>query len=244
MHPRIPGKYLSFCLGLVIAAGSATALANDRKPRPDRLVYGFMQTVFGTERGRGWWFSGANRVKKYTVPVRFYIYNRSREDRRRKAAAFVQNLSSFIPGITASMAATPGNANFHLFIVDRKDFRQTVIRDAGLTAGASHNADCLVHIWFDRNGISESRAVIVSDGGEDLFNRCLVEEVLQGLGPINDSPFLPESVFNDTSRHKNLTAFDRSLLQMLYHPAIKAGMARKDVVPLLPKVLADLQLSR
>ena len=236
-----------------MVAGPETPRASDNnvtdinvtgdRQRANRLIYGFLQTVFGTEHDKGWWFSGANRVKKYTVPVQFYVHNRSRKDRRRAAEAFVGKLSDHIPGFTGTMAASPENANFHLFIVDRKDFKDTVVREAGLSVGAVQSAECLVHIWFGRKGISESRAVIVSDGGEHLFNRCLVEEVLQGLGPINDSRDLHESVFNDYSRHSSLTKFDRSLLQMLYHPAIKPGMVRRDVVRILPKVLTDLQLS-
>jgi len=248
VRPRFLTCVMLLCCGFVAASAEAASAA-DRTGKgsgatPDRLVFGFLQTVFGTEHDKGWWFSGANRVKKYTVPVRFYVHNRSRKDRRRAAAAFVGTLSSHIPGFSGSMAASPQNANFHLFIVDRKDFRKTVVREAGLRPAAVKNAECLVHIWFGRNGISESRAVIVSDGGEHLFKRCLVEEVLQGLGPINDSRDLHESVFNDYSRHNSLTAFDRSLMRMLYHPAIKPGMGRRDVVEVLPKVMADLKLSR
>jgi len=245
---RILTIFLVLCSCLFAIFGSFESHATDRKtiaykPQQDRLIFGFLQTVFGTEQNKGWWFSGVNRVKKYTVPVGFYVYNRSRKDRRRAAAKFVGALPTHIPGFRGAMAASPQNANFHLFIVDRKDFKKTVIREAGLDAKAVGNAECLVHIWFGRNGISESRAVIVSDGGEKLFNRCLVEEVLQGLGPINDSRELHESVFNDYSRHNHLTAFDRTLLQMLYHPAIKPGMGRKDVVQILPQVLADLRVS-
>ncbi len=225
-------------------AGSSAPMAKDNQSRADRLAFGFMETVFGTEYDKGWWFSGANRVKKYTVPVRFYVHNRSRKDRRRETERFLRGLSDRIPGFSGSIAPSYRDANFHVFIVDRKDFQSTVTRDAGLAAQAAHNAECLVHIWFDRRGITESRAVIVSDRGERLFNRCLVEEVLQGLGPINDSPHLHESVFNDYSRHSSLTSFDRSLLQMLYHPAIKPGMGRKDVARLLPEVISDLRLAR
>ncbi|MEM8813674.1 MAG: DUF2927 domain-containing protein [Pseudomonadota bacterium] len=207
-------------------------------------VYGFMKTVFGTEHDRSWWFSGVDRVKKYTVPVRFYIYQRARKDRRAAVRRFVEDLPRHIPGLDARLAVSPKEANFHIFIVDRADFVESVVRDAGLTGNAGRNAECLVHIWFGRRGISESRAVIVSDRGEHLFRRCLVEEVLQGLGPINDSPDLPDSVFNDLSRHARLTEFDRTLLQMLYHPAIKPGMGRRDVAPLLPSVLADLGQAR
>ena len=203
---------------------SQAASADSRALDSQRLTFGFMQTVFGMEHDQGWWFSGANRVKKYTVPVRFYVYDRARAQRRRQASRFIKRLPTIIPGLDSALAATPDEANFHLFIVDKKDFMATARKDAGLSSSAAHKAECLVHIWFGRHGISESRAIIVSDQGEHLFRRCLVEEVLQGLGPINDSAALPESVFNDYSRHSSVTAFDRTLMQMLYHPAIKPGM--------------------
>ena len=64
---------------LAFAAGAITATAahaTESTHSPNRLVFGFLQTVFGSEQDKAWWFSGAGRVKKYTVPVRFFIYNR------------------------------------------------------------------------------------------------------------------------------------------------------------------------
>ena len=76
-------------------------------------------------------------------------------------------------------------------------------------------------------GIKRSAAVIVSDEGEFLFKRCLVEELLQGLGPMNDDEDLIHSVFNDSSRHSRFTVFDQIILNMLYDPRIKPGMSMK-----------------
>ncbi|HEX2257642.1 MAG TPA: DUF2927 domain-containing protein, partial [Afifellaceae bacterium] len=77
--------------------------------------------------------------------------------------------------------------------------------------------------------------------GEFLFQRCLVEEVLQGLGPVNDSPALADSVFNDNSRHSRFTAHDRFLLNMLYHRRIRAGMTAAEVAGVLPEVIRDVR---
>ena len=82
---------------------------------------------------------------------------------------------------------------------------------------------CLVRVVSTSAGISRSDAVIVADEGEFLFHRCMVEEILQGLGPVNDDRSLGESVFNDMSRHATFTDFDRHILNMLYHPADRAG---------------------
>ena len=45
---------------------------------------------------------------------------------------------------------------------------------------------CLVRVVSTSAGIIRSDAVIVADEGDFLFRRCTVEEVLQGLGPVND----------------------------------------------------------
>ncbi len=96
-----------------------------------------------------------------------------------------------------------------------------------------------MRVLSGKSGISGSAAVIVSDEGEFLFRRCLVEEVLQGLGPMNDDETLEHSVFNDTSHHARFTAFDRYILNMLYDQRIKPGMNSKAALDLLPIVIRD-----
>ena len=83
--------------------------------------------------------------------------------------------------------------------------------------------------------------MIVADEGDFLFHRCMVEEILQGLGPVNDDRSLDESVFNDRSRHATFTGFDRHILNMLYHPLIEPGMTKLEVARVLPTVAAEVQ---
>jgi hypothetical protein len=68
----------------------------------------------------------------------------------------------------------------------------------------------------------------------------MVEEVLQGLGAVNDDAGLPESVFNDRSPHSRFTRFDRHILNMLYHPLVRAGMSLDEVRAVLPAVAAEV----
>jgi len=48
----------------------------------------------------------------------------------------------------------------------------------------------------------------------------------------NDSDTIPQSIFNDTSKHFELTEFDRWLLMALYQPAIKPNMPRNEALKL------------
>ena len=204
------------------------------------LINGFNRTVFGSEYGSWNWQS--RMVKKFNGPVRFYIDDRSSAGRADEVAAFVRSLPGAIGGLRGSLTASPGQANFRIFVLDRADYQRVVAREIyGRVTSSFAPGKCLVRVISGPGGITRSDAVIVADEGDFLFRRCMVEEILQGLGPVNDDRSLKNSVFNDNSKHSTLTPFDRSLLNMLYHPAVRAGMTKVEAGRILPGVLADIR---
>jgi hypothetical protein len=232
MRIAILGLLLSFLLTAPDRPASAFSDAE--------LIDGFNRTVFGSEFPNWGWQS--NQIKKYTVPVRFYIESRAAPEKRREAVRFVRTLPQKIHGLEATVVDEPGDANFRIFIVDRAAYRDVVAHEIyGRPTSAFAPGKCLVRVVSDRDGIQRSDAVIVADEGEFLFKRCLVEETLQGLGPVNDDASLSESVFNDQSLHSTFTAFDRAILNMLYHPSVRPGMSRAELRRVLPAVVADVR---
>lgn len=204
----------------------------------DQLKSAFYRTVFGAEYTH--WGSQSDIVKKFAGPVRVYIDNRSRHDRRADVVQFVRSLPRLIRGLEVQIVTSPAQANFRVHLVDRRQYRRVV---RGLY-GSKHMhvpGRCLVRVYSRPSGIRRSDAVIVADEGEFLFQRCMVEEVLQGLGPVNDSEALRDSVFNDTSGHTRFTKHDRYILNMLYHPRIRPGMNAAEVAAVLPSVIHDVR---
>jgi hypothetical protein len=156
--------------------------------------------------------------------------------------SFVRSLPRLIRGLDASIVSDPEAANFRIFIVDRAAYRSVVTAEIyDRPSSTFAPGRCLVRVVSGRNGIERSDAVIVADEGDFLFRRCMAEEILQGLGPVNDDPTLDESVFNDSSPHATFTRFDRHILNMLYDPRIRPGMTKIEVKRLLPEVLADVR---
>ncbi|MEM7694855.1 MAG: DUF2927 domain-containing protein [Pseudomonadota bacterium] len=231
MLRRVIVAVLSF---VVASAAVLMAQASDRLPA-QAVKSGFFRTVFGLEYGA---HADAHRVKRFVGPVRFHVSDRSGFSRGAAAEAFVRALPKRIHFLRAGLVAQPAEANFRLIIVRRADFAGVVERELKADALAM-NARCLVGVVTDRGRIVQSVAVIIGDD-DYLFERCLVEETLQGLGPMNDDPSLYASVFNDTSRHTTFTAFDAALLNVLYHPAIAPGMSRIEAARALPAALRDL----
>ncbi len=205
----------------------------------EEMIDGFMKTVFGLEYRT--WSWQPYLVKKYTGQVRFYIHNLARKNRKPVITRFIQSLNNNIHGLKTTVVSNPEEANFHIYVVDRDQYRDVVRSDVYDDSKADVPGRCLVRVISDRHGISRSSAVIVSDEGDFLFRRCMVEEVLQGLGPMNDNETLVHSVFNDRSRHSRFTPFDKFILNMLYHQKIEPGMSPKQVEPLLPGIVRELR---
>jgi hypothetical protein len=219
-----------------------TSLASPARAFSDaELIDGFHRTVFGSEYQSFGWHS--RLVKKFGGPVRFYIDDRSAERRGGDVLAFVMSLPALIEGIEVELAPDPDSANYRIFVLDRSDYQSVIageIYNRPATRGSAPGR-CLVRVISTMSGITRSDAVIVADEGDFLFNRCMIEEVLQGLGPVNDDRSLTASVFNDRSRHASFTPFDRHILNMLYHPLILPGMTKLEVDLVLPTIAAEVR---
>lgn len=229
-------RFLSAILFAGFLSTAPTLAANDTFTT-EELLYGFEKTVFGLEY-RSWSWR-PYLVKKFTRPVLFQIHNLSSRDRTKTVQQFVHEIDKRVDGLKTAIARDPAEANFEVYVVDRDQYERVVKTEIYKSERANVPGRCLVRVVSGRNGIKRSAAVIVSDEGEFLFKRCLVEEVLQGLGPMNDDEDLTHSVFNDSSRHSRFTVFDQLILNMLYDPRIKPGMSQKQTQSVLPLVVRD-----
>lgn len=222
---------------LAVFALTATPHAQASPFSIPELTEGFKKTVFGLEY-RSWSWR-PYLVKKFSVPVRFYVHNLASQNRTPLVHQFIREVGSKIKGLDTAIAAAPDTANFQVFVVDRAQYEGVVLKDIFEGGEKVAPGRCLVRVISGRRGIKRSAAVVVSDEGEFLFRRCMVEEILQGLGPMNDDDSLVHSVFNDQSRHSRFTVFDQILLNMLYDPRVEPGMSAKQLETLLPQIAID-----
>lgn len=198
----------------------------------------FMRIMLSAEFGGNTKF--AKSIKKYDKTVRFAIINHAKLDRRPAVRSFIWELPEKIQGLKASVVSNPDKANFRIHVVDKNQYAAVMRKDILKNKNAKVRGQCYVRVSSGkRNGISSTDVVIVSDRDERTFNRCLVEEVLQGLGPLADKGHKGYSVFNSASKHHSFTLHDRVLLNALYDPRIKAGMSKKQVKKVISNVIRD-----
>ena len=236
--------------------GAAVGLARAENPRIAKLraaeqktfadaqiVDGFFKIAFGAElaiAGR------ADRIRKYDKPVRVLVESRAKPDRRRQVADAVADIATRIDHLDIAMTGDRAAANVAVTLVRNRDLATTIRafygRGRARRIERSLEPQCLSGFSKDEQyRIVHSDVILVVDAGEFIFYDCAYEELLQALGPINDDPSVPWSMFNDDVQKGFFDVYDQYLLNILYDPRIRPGMTRDEVRAVLPQVLPSVR---
>lgn len=81
---------------------------------------------------------------------------------------------------------------------------------------------------------------IRTDQSQHNIQRCIVQEMTQALGLLEDTDGRRDTAFSSAIGTDHLTELDRQLLAILYDNRLKDGMPRDDVLTLLPTIVADI----
>jgi Protein of unknown function (DUF2927) len=207
------------------------------------IVEGFLKTTFGAEfqlAGR------VDRIRKYVTPVRVFAEG-NRADRRAQLAQVVADIGKRVQHLDIAMASRAEDANIMVELVRDRDLTRTIAKDYGDERAkeikTSLDPQCLS--GFRKNEayeIERSNVILTVDNGDFVFLDCAYEELLQSLGPINDTSSVPWTMFNDKVSMGFFDVYDQYILNLLYDPRIKPGMTVEEVRAVLPAVLADVRV--
>jgi hypothetical protein len=208
------------------------------------IVDGFLKTAFGAEyhlAGR------VDRIRKYDAPVRVFADGVNRADRKAQLAKIVGDIASRVQHLDIAMAESGEDANVVVKLVRDRDLYRTMSAFYGSERAremkSSLDPQCLS--GFRKNEkyeIEHSDVILTVDNGDFIFFDCAYEELLQSLGPINDTSTIPWTMFNDSVQMGYFDVYDQYLLNILYDPRIRPGMTVTEVRAVLPAVLADVRV--
>jgi hypothetical protein len=230
------------------AAAELAAIASrqrvEKKSFTDsEIVEGFFKTAFGAEyhlAGR------VDRIRKYEMPVRVFA-DGTRADRKAQIAKIVADIASRVKHLDIAMTDNNEAANVLVKLVRDRDLFRTITTFYGGERAkeikTSLDPQCLS--GFRKNEkfeIEHSDVILTVDVSDFVFLDCAYEELLQSLGPINDTATVPWTMFNDNVSMGYFDVYDQYLLNLLYDPRIKAGMTVQEVKEVLPAVLADVRI--
>lgn len=134
-----------------------------------------------------------------------------------------------------------GEAAINLFFVKSTSMQRVWKNNASGEIPA--DALCVSQIRSSKSGEILRGVILIpvdraSERGKLLS--CIVEELTQSLGLINDSPDLFPSIFNDHSNNQMMTSLDWLLVRTLYDADLSAGMTVSEVRSVLKSVLNRL----
>jgi hypothetical protein len=208
-----------------------------------QLVEGFLQTSFGAEfqlAGR------VDRIRKYVKPVRVFIEGSQRADRHKQLADVVADIGRRVAHLDIAMADDRENANVVVTLVRERNFQKTLVSMYGDERASeikkSLDPECLSGFTKnERFEIEHSEVIIAVDTSDFTFLDCAYEELLQSLGPINDTSSVPWTMFNDNVQMGFFDVFDQYLLNILYDPRVKVGMTIEETKAVMPEVLPTVR---
>src|SRR5712671_957923 len=224
--------------------GVASRQRAEKKSFTDaEIVDGFLKTAFGAEyhlAGR------VDRIRKYDAPVRVFADGVRRSNRKAQLAKVVADIASRVQHLDIAMAETSAGANVVVKLVRDRDLFRTISTFYGSERAREirSNLDPQCLSGFRKNEkyeIEHSDVILTVDNGDFTFFDCAYEELLQSLGPINDTSTVPWTMFNDNVSMGYFDVYDQYILNLLYDPRVKAGMTVTEVKAVLPDVIADVR---
>lgn len=160
----------------------------------------------------------ATLVQKWKAPILFAVHGEYSEEDWATLARFTQWLNTIegFPGI--SEAEDSSLANVHIHFTDEQGFLDTLGPDyVGLDGG--------ITFWYTDNIIYDEVICIRTDIDQQVRNSVIMEEIYNGLGPVQDTLLREDSlIWQGYSWPQELTQVDELILKLLYHPDIGCGM--------------------
>lgn len=250
---------LARILLLAAAATAAPAFAaSELRPAPEgsfagapseytrfssrELARGFLALAFGSDFRLG---SKLQRVHRFDDAVRIHLIASGSVDRLSSYRRIVDEFAREFPQLRLSVTDDAYSANLVVRLIDEKDFATAIRAAFGIETArafiAKTDAQCMTSVKSAaEGGIMRVDSFIIVDQGDEVFFNCAYHEMLHALGLPNHDQRNPWTALNQVRTVGYLTVYDRSLLRILYAPAIQSGMNRAQLLSVLPALTKEI----
>ena len=158
-------------------------------------------------------------VQKWTSPILYSLDGNYTEEDLITLNLFAMWLNSMegFPGI--SPCENPDDANLQIYFCEQSEMVNRM-------GSNFQNMDGAVTFYY--NGNNEIYDAIIcyrTDIEQETRNSVILEEIYNGLGPIQDTVLRQDSIiYSEFSDPQWLSPMDELILRLLYHPDIQPGM--------------------
>ena len=163
----------------------------------------------------------ATKVQKWDVPIRYTIHGQPTEADLALIDTYTQWLNTIegFPGIRE--ASSPGETNLDIHFCS---YDQMI----NILGTSFYGCDGGVTFWYRSDRIYQETICIRTDLDQNIRNSVILEEIYNGLGPVQDTDLREDSIiYSGYSIPQSLTAVDELILKLLYHPDIRCSMDKE-----------------
>lgn len=159
------------------------------------------------------------RLQKWVVPIRYILHGDYTEQDKAVLEAFVSWLNGIegFPGM--HQVQDPMVANLRIHFCEYDEYLALMGEQFSGTDGG-------ITFWY--NGADQIYDAVIgycTEVNQEVRNSVILEEIYNGLGPINDTWERTTSViYAGYSTPQSLSQVDELLLRLLYHPKMQCGM--------------------
>lgn len=160
----------------------------------------------------------ASLLQRWEAPIYYTIYGDHTDEDMAILNGFTAWLNTIegFPGIAETEGDTITNMYIHFC-------PQSEL--ISLMGDEFSNSDGAVTFWYDDNIIYNARICCRTDIDQNTRNSVILEELYNGLGPIQDTALRHDSIiFTGFSTPQGLTEVDELIMTLLYHPDMACGM--------------------
>lgn len=183
----------------------------------DAVTY-FMEVCLGAEFVHE---GDVSALQKWTTPVTFRIHGNYTAADRAVIESFVREVNG-VEGFPGMIEAEEGQAAA-MDIYFCSEAEVIGLTDAFVAEG--EYLDGAVRFWAYDDEIYSAVVGCRDDIDQDLRASVIVEEIYNGLGPVQDTELREDSViYQYGSEAQKMSDVDLLLLRLLYNPAMKCGM--------------------
>ena len=182
----------------------------------ENVITYYNEVVLDAEYSSG---GNASLVQKWISPIHYIVYGSPTQKDRTVLSNYVSWLNT-IPGFPGMQeTSVDAQADLRIYFCSHSEM-------INILGSNMYYADGGVTFWYNgANQIYQEIICIRTDIDQTVRNSVILEEIYNGLGPVQDTALRTDSIiYTDYSTPQSLTAVDELLLKLLYNPQIKCGM--------------------
>jgi len=229
--------FLSFLLSCLFI--QTTQSSQENWQQPAFLLNSFIEIALKNE-----YDADSHRVRKWESPVKVWIDHRVGEQELHTELVQIHlNDLARITGHSISLVPFKKQANVILVFAQFKEMKNLTHQLMGQQAvNVLRGTLCIANFKANKDQVIQQASIIIPADQARMSGKlvsCVVEELTQVLGLVNDSDKVFPSIFNDKTPNTLLSGLDYILLKLLYNPKIKAGMSLVEITPIVNDLIRE-----